>query len=296
MMVVHVDPEQKTGFLVSFPRDLSVQRSPASAASKINAAFNGGPQQSSTTIKQNFDIPISHYLEVDFEASRASSTRSATSPSTSRRRRETRTAGSSHPSPRRLLCTLDGNQALEYVRSRHLRVLHSTGSGRRTRPCRPRPHRSPAALHPRARDRAFSRVGEHRSTALDIADATIAEAQGRRELSSDDIFELINTFRNVDPNDRTRSRCRRFPVQRGPPAHASGSILQAKQPDADAVLARLARRSAPAPERAERTERRPRSGCGAERLGSGRCARGRRWPSSSSRASSTCGVGNQSPT
>ena len=66
MMVVHIDPGKRTGVLVSFPRDLWVAI-PGHGTDKINAAFAfGGPQLTIQTIKQDFDIPISHYLEVDF--------------------------------------------------------------------------------------------------------------------------------------------------------------------------------------------------------------------------------------
>ena len=66
IMVAHIDPGKRTGVLVSFPRDLWVAI-PGHGMSKINAAFAyGGAQLTIRTIEQDFDIPISHYLEVDF--------------------------------------------------------------------------------------------------------------------------------------------------------------------------------------------------------------------------------------
>jgi LCP family protein required for cell wall assembly len=65
IMVAHVDGEKGTGFLVSFPRDLWVDIHGIGHA-KINAAFNAGPQRLIETIEQDFDVPISHYLQVDF--------------------------------------------------------------------------------------------------------------------------------------------------------------------------------------------------------------------------------------
>ena len=66
IMVAHIDPGKHTGILVSFPRDLWVEI-PGHGTAKINAAFAfGGPQLAIATIEQDFDIPISHYLEVDF--------------------------------------------------------------------------------------------------------------------------------------------------------------------------------------------------------------------------------------
>src|ERR1700722_1871764 len=70
IMVAHIDPGKHTGVLVSFPRDLWVPI-PNHGTSKINAAFAfGGPQLTIRTIEQDFNIPISHYLEVDFEGFR----------------------------------------------------------------------------------------------------------------------------------------------------------------------------------------------------------------------------------
>ena len=65
IMVAHVDGGKGTGVLVSFPRDLWVDI-PGMGHAKINAAFNAGPQRLIQTIEQNFNVPISHYLQVDF--------------------------------------------------------------------------------------------------------------------------------------------------------------------------------------------------------------------------------------
>jgi LCP family protein required for cell wall assembly len=65
IMVAHVDPTTGTGMLVSFPRDLWVDI-PGAGKSRINAAFNIGPQRVIETIKQDFDVDINHYLEVNF--------------------------------------------------------------------------------------------------------------------------------------------------------------------------------------------------------------------------------------
>ncbi len=69
IMVAHIDGGKGTGFLVSFPRDLWVDI-PRIGHAKINAAFNAGPQRLIETIEQDFDVPISHYLEVDFSGFR----------------------------------------------------------------------------------------------------------------------------------------------------------------------------------------------------------------------------------
>jgi len=63
MMVLHADGPRS--FAVSFPRDTWVTI-PGRGEMKINAAFNDGPQKVVDTLQQNFNIPINHYLEVNF--------------------------------------------------------------------------------------------------------------------------------------------------------------------------------------------------------------------------------------
>ncbi|MFM8974066.1 MAG: LCP family protein [Actinomycetota bacterium] len=65
IMVAHIDRDPTRSFLVSFPRDLWVDV-PGIGESRINAAFNEGPQRVIRTLQQNWGIPIQHYLEVDF--------------------------------------------------------------------------------------------------------------------------------------------------------------------------------------------------------------------------------------
>mgnify|MGYP000443689414 CR=1 FL=1 len=70
LMVVHVDPETETGFVVSFPRDTWVQI-PGYDSDRLNAAYGlGGPQLVIETLRENFSIDIHHYLEVDFDGFR----------------------------------------------------------------------------------------------------------------------------------------------------------------------------------------------------------------------------------
>jgi polyisoprenyl-teichoic acid--peptidoglycan teichoic acid transferase len=116
IMVAHVDAKTGTALLVSFPRDLWVAI-PGLGHAKINAAFNSGPQRVIETIETDFDIPISHYLEVDFQGFRKMVNAIGTIPIY-------------FPTPARDIKTglainkagcqqLNGDQALAYVRSRY---------------------------------------------------------------------------------------------------------------------------------------------------------------------------------
>jgi LCP family protein required for cell wall assembly len=66
MMVVHVDPAKPTPLVVSFPRDLMVNI-PGHGEGQLNSAIGiGGPSLLIQTFKSYFNVPISHFLQVDF--------------------------------------------------------------------------------------------------------------------------------------------------------------------------------------------------------------------------------------
>lgn len=71
IIVLRVDPRTTSAAMLSFPRDLWVDiyaadGRPTGSRNRINTAFDGGPEQLVQTIRQNFDIPIHHYMQVDF--------------------------------------------------------------------------------------------------------------------------------------------------------------------------------------------------------------------------------------
>ncbi len=72
IMILHVDPKEHTAQLLSLPRDLWVEIAGQGIHQKINSALGlggGGVKGAETlinTIEANFQIPINHYVEVDF--------------------------------------------------------------------------------------------------------------------------------------------------------------------------------------------------------------------------------------
>lgn len=66
IMVLRVAPEEEKAWLLSFPRDLYVPISDTGSSNRINVAFTRGREVLVNTIRQNFGIPIHHYIEVDF--------------------------------------------------------------------------------------------------------------------------------------------------------------------------------------------------------------------------------------
>ncbi|MCU1351517.1 MAG: transcriptional attenuator, LytR family [Acidimicrobiales bacterium] len=76
IMVLRIDPKQAKASILSFPRDLWVDI-PGAASQRINAAINigngnnpndpgAGQRLLVQTIKQNFQISINHYVQVNF--------------------------------------------------------------------------------------------------------------------------------------------------------------------------------------------------------------------------------------
>ena len=69
IMILSVDPTEKTGFMLSIPRDSYVKISGTNTYSKINHAHSwGGTDLALATIKDFVDIPIHHYVKLDYKA------------------------------------------------------------------------------------------------------------------------------------------------------------------------------------------------------------------------------------
>jgi len=67
IMLVRLDPIENRAWLMSIPRDLWVPIAGTGAEGKINSALPlGGPQMLIETIQEQFDIPINHYVQVNF--------------------------------------------------------------------------------------------------------------------------------------------------------------------------------------------------------------------------------------
>ncbi|MFZ4515778.1 MAG: LCP family protein [Acidimicrobiia bacterium] len=237
MMIVHVEPQAKRTLVVSIPRDTWVTI-PGIGQAKINAAFNkdigGGPDKVVETIKTNFDIPINHYVEVDFSSFKGVVDALGSIPVFFPYPTQDTVTGLNIKTPG---CQkLDGDMALAYVRSRH---FEEKVNGRwRSDPT--------ADLGRIKRQQDFMRrVGgeaiksgiTNPLTARKLADSTLKKLQVDSAFESSDIYRLINSFRDVDPNDTERVRMETLP---GTGAMRNGqSVLLVKQPEAGALLAEL---------------------------------------------------------
>jgi polyisoprenyl-teichoic acid--peptidoglycan teichoic acid transferase len=70
IMLVHVDPKNTRASILSIPRDLWVQIPGHTYKQRINTTFDTGPDLLIRAIKEDLNIPIDHYVEVNFDSFR----------------------------------------------------------------------------------------------------------------------------------------------------------------------------------------------------------------------------------
>ena len=239
IMIVHVDPEARTGLLVSFPRDLLVDI-PGVGESKINAAYNEGPQRVIDTIQSNFDIPIHHYLEVDFASFEGIVNAVGGVPILfDAPARDLNTGlsvaffGATFPA----CYELDGPAALAYVRSRSYEKQiegewvpdEKFDIGRIERQ---------QAFMRRLAAEAVSVSLRNPFAANRIADEALSELKADEGLSRTDINKLIQAFRRVNPNDPESIEMVTVPWETGPNGNGQ-SVRYLNEEAADPLIARL---------------------------------------------------------
>jgi LCP family protein required for cell wall assembly len=130
IMIVRTDPANDSASVLALPRDLVVPISGTRETTRINAAYNQGRQTLIDTIRDNFDIEINHYVEIDFQGFQRLVDAVGGIPLYLETAIKDTQSGLYVED---LGCvTLDGEQALAYARSRHLQYM--TDSGRWSRP------------------------------------------------------------------------------------------------------------------------------------------------------------------
>lgn len=120
VMLVRLDQQTSSAQMLSIPRDYYVDI-PGYGKNKINAAYSyGGPSLMVQTIKENFDLEINHYVEVDFVGFEAIVDQVGGIEITFPYPARDANSGLSVDAGTQLL---DGSQALAYARSRHYQEL-----------------------------------------------------------------------------------------------------------------------------------------------------------------------------
>ncbi|GAA2638571.1 LCP family protein [Streptomyces vastus] len=222
MMIVHISQDRKRASVVSLPRD-SYAETPAHTdrntgerhrphALKLNAAYaEGGPQLTVRTVENMTRVKIDHYLEVDFTSFirtvdelggvRICTVRPLKDPYT----RLNLPAGTHD---------LNGGQALQYVRSRH---IDGTADLSRMQ----RQQRFLAALMERA---TSSGVLLNPMKFRDVTQAVLGSVRADKGFGPDKLVDLGWAMRNFSPS---ASEFATVPIgQMGFPVKGIGSTLK----------------------------------------------------------------------
>ncbi len=244
MMVVRVDPSTSKTLVVSFPRDLWVQV-PGLGLSKINSAYDAGPQRVIDMLRQDFNIQINHFVQVDFQSFQGVVNAIGSVPVYVPYQARDNLTGLYQPIAGCERFT--GADALAYVRSRDLEYYSLA-----------RQAWLPADAVPDidriARQQQFIRtlagvaVRDSLSnplTANTIVDRVVENLTVDRGLSKSDILDLVDAFRTINPSDTGHVQFATVPWTEGPD-QGGQSVLYLRQPDADALLAHLGGAADPA--------------------------------------------------
>jgi len=251
IMVVHVDPAHRKGLLVSFPRDLLVDI-PGVGESKINAAYNNGPQKVVDTVQEFFDIPIHHYLEVDFASFGAIvDAVGGVKIYFSSAGRDKKTGFDNLTFGWQPGCyELNGGQALAYVRSRQYEQNIEGEWVTDPRGDIGRIERQQTFMRRLAAD-AVATALDNPLKANRIADKSLSELKADRGLSRSDISKLIQAFRKVDPNDPNSIEMVTFPFDDTGEQFEGQSVLYPNMAAAEPLLNRLRELVTPTEEAAQ---------------------------------------------
>ncbi len=68
VMILHLNPATNSLSILSIPRDLFVPNARSDGANKIDAALYQGPDQLINAIEEDFGIPIQHFVELNFDS------------------------------------------------------------------------------------------------------------------------------------------------------------------------------------------------------------------------------------
>lgn len=230
IIVLHVDPRSEKASVLSIPRDLFVPIAGTNRSDRINSAFEGGPEQLIATIKDALGIQIDHYAEVDFNGFRGIV--NAIDGVTVYFPAPARDSNTGLNVAKAGCVSLDGDRALQYVRSRNYQYFES-GKWRID---------GTADLGRIERQQDFIRRVMHKAVRVGRNPATLNALIGNAvknvtlddTFSPKDILRLANRFRSLEPDKVEMMSIPTFATRVG-----GASVLKMKQPDADEVLARF---------------------------------------------------------
>ncbi len=200
IMVARVDPKSDRVALTSFPRDLMVTIADTGEIGMINSAYSRpkegeGEQNLINTLRQNFGVPVHHFVEVNFESFKRVVDEvggvSIWFPTAVR----DKSAGLYVDQPGCL--KLDGQTALAFARSRKLQIMTPDGWEGDPRSDLSRVQRQQIFIH-RALAKALSQVGSNPLRVTDLVNIAVDTVRFDEDLGVRDMIDLGNHFSDFD--------------------------------------------------------------------------------------------------
>jgi polyisoprenyl-teichoic acid--peptidoglycan teichoic acid transferase len=199
IMVARVDPKSDRLALTSFPRDLMVTIADTGEIGMINSAYsrpNDGEQNLINTLRQNFGVPIHHFVEVNFE---------------SFKRVVDDVGGVSlwFPTPvrdkwsglridRTGCVQLDGQQALTFARARKMQIMTADGWQQDPRASDLSRVQRQQIFIQRALAKALSQVQSNPLRVTDLVNVAVDTVRFDKQLGVRDMVDLGNHFSDFD--------------------------------------------------------------------------------------------------
>ena len=236
IMVLHTESSGRS-LLVSIPRDLWVNI-PGQGMAKINAAFDVSPQKLVDTITADLNVPINHYVAVNFDTFRKIVDAVGSVPVYFPAAARDSFSDLNIPAPG--CYQLNGAQALSFVRSRDTQVLDPTTQQWKILDAVPdigRIGRQQAFVREIAKV-AMDAVLSDPLKATSLVDSVTSDLTLDNGFSRSDLFNLVDAFRAVNPQDPSQVQTATLPWQTGPTQQGQ-DVLYLRQPAADQVLASL---------------------------------------------------------
>jgi LCP family protein required for cell wall assembly len=240
IIILRIEPATKRAAMLSIPRDLYVKIAGTTRSSRINDAFQAGPDRLIATVNATLGVPINHYVQVDFNGFRSIVTALGGVDVYSASRARDKVTGLNITNPG--CVRLDGNQALAFVRSRHYEYMEN---GRwKTDPT--------GDLGRISRQQDFIRrvlkKANQKARGLDVftvnklVNAGIRNVRIDEHFSSKDITGLARRFKSLDANAVEMLTLPTVPANIG-----GASVLRLKQPEANQVVDTFLARNQPPP-------------------------------------------------
>jgi LCP family protein required for cell wall assembly len=235
IMLVRVDPKNARASILSVPRDLWVQIPGKTFKQRINTTFDAGPDLLIRAINEDLGIPVDHYVEVNFDSFRQ--VVNAVGGIKEYFPTPARDAYSLLNIPSAGCYSLNGNQALAFVRARHYEYHTSQGWIAEAE----------SDLARIKRQQTFIRKMVSKAQSSGIADplrlnGVIAAITTNLKLDSGfsrgELLSLAKRFRSINSSNLPSAT---LPTMQA--VIAGNDVLLLKQPDAGQVIAQFLGRS-----------------------------------------------------